>query len=171
VGVVLCLVVFLYKSMRPTVASLARHEDEGLRCAITHGLKECCFISLIRFDGPLFFANSSYLEDQISDLMRDKKRLKHILIVSNGINDIDASGEETLSLLVERIRSAGVDISFSGVNESVMRVLKRTHLLAKIGVDHVFPNMEKAIQQIHESAHRDGDEENCPLQTVCRIVS
>ncbi|MGD9973115.1 MAG: SulP family inorganic anion transporter [Desulfatirhabdiaceae bacterium] len=171
IGVGLCLLVFLYKSMRPTVASLARHEDEALRCATTHGLKECAYISVIRFDGPLFFANSSYLEDQITDLMRDKKTLKHILIVSNGINDIDASGEETLSLLIDRVRSAGVDISFSGVNESVMRVIKRTHLLAKIGVDHVFPTMEKAISQIHESAHRDGEEENCPLQTVCHLVS
>jgi len=171
IGVGLCLAVFLYKSMRPTVASLARHEDEALRCATTHGLKECAYISVIRFDGPLFFANSSYLEDQITDLMRDKKTLKHILIVSNGINDIDASGEETLSLLIDRVRSAGVDISFSGINESVMRVIKRTHLLAKIGVDHVFPTMEKAISQFHESAHRDGEEENCPLQTVCHLVS
>ena len=65
--------------------------------------------------------------------MRAKKDLKHIVIVANGINDIDASGEETLSLLVDRIRSAGVDVSLSGVNEAVMQVLKRTHLDAKIG--------------------------------------
>ncbi len=170
VGVLLCLMVFLYKSMRPTVASLARHEDEALRCATTHGLQQCRYISLIRFDGPLFFANSSYLEDKITDLMREKKSLRHILLVSNGINDMDASGEETLSLLVQRIRSAGVDISFSGVNETVMKVLKRTHLLAKIGGDHIFPTMEKAIQTIHPSAHENSDEENCPLQTVCRLI-
>ena len=89
--------------------------------------------------------------------------MRHIIIVSNGINDIDASGEETLSLLVDRVRSAGVDISLSGVNESVMMVLKRTHFPEKIGEDHIYPTMERAINSIHEEAHRDGLEKNCPL--------
>ena len=41
IGVALSLGVFLYKSMRPKLASLSRHVDEALRCATTHGLKEC----------------------------------------------------------------------------------------------------------------------------------
>ncbi|MGD8242948.1 MAG: SulP family inorganic anion transporter [Desulfobacterales bacterium] len=168
VGVLLSLGVFLYKSMRPKVASLARHEDEALRCVEEHGLRECEHIAVIRFDGPLFFANSSYLEDQISERMQAKPHLKHILIVANGINDMDASGEEILSLLVDRARSAGVDISLSGVNESVMKVLKRTYLIAKIGEDHIFPTMEKAITAIHTGAHLDSRETTCPLTTVSR---
>lgn len=171
VGVGMSLGVFLYKSMRPTIATLARHEDEALRCASTHGLRQCKYISVMRFDGPLFFANSSYFEDQITDLIQQKETLRHILIVSNGINDIDASGEETLSLILDRVRSGGIEISFSGVNESVMKVLKRTHLIAKIGEQHLFPTMEIAIRSIHETAHRGGDEIDCPLQTVCRLAS
>jgi SulP family sulfate permease len=125
---------------------------------------------MIRFDGPLFFANASYLEDKIMERMRVKKWLKHIIIVSNGINDIDASGEETLSLLVDRVRSAGVDISMSGVNESVMEVLKRTFFREKIGEDHIYPTMEKAINAIYSPTHGDGYEEICPLMTVCRVA-
>jgi MFS superfamily sulfate permease-like transporter len=116
----------------------------------------------------LFFANSSYLDDQITELMLNRAALKHILIVSNGINDIDASGEETLSLLIDRIRSAGLDISLSGVNEAVMTVLSRTHLAAKIGAGHLFPTMEKAICTIYEPTHTGGDEPICPL-TVCSL--
>lgn len=169
VGVGLSLMVFLYKSMRPNVASLARDEDDALRCVTKHGLHECKYVSLIRFDGPLFFANSSYLDDQITELMLTKSTLRHILIVSNGINDIDASGEETLSLLIDRIRSAGLDISMSGVNEAVMEVLERTHLAAKIGADHLFSTMERAIHSIYETTHKDGDEPVCPL-TVCNLA-
>jgi MFS superfamily sulfate permease-like transporter len=169
VGVVLSLLVFLYKSMRPKMASLSRHEDQAFRCATTHSLKECEYISMVRFEGPLFFANSSYLEDKITEIMRSKKHLKHIIIVSNGINDIDASGEETLSLLVDRIRSAGVDVSLSGVNETVLAVLKRTYLTERIGEDHIFPTMEKAVATVHPKAHRDAPEEACPLLTVCPL--
>jgi MFS superfamily sulfate permease-like transporter len=170
IGVVLSLLVFFYNTMRPKVASLARSEDEALRCVETHGLKECDYIAMIRFDGPLFFANSSYLEDKIMEIMRTKPKLKHIIIVSNGINDIDASGEEGLSLLIDRVRSAGVEISLSGVNETVMGVFKSTHLPEKLGNDHLFPTMERAIQAVHESAHKDADEETCPLLTVCHFA-
>jgi MFS superfamily sulfate permease-like transporter len=163
VGVVLSVLVFLYKSMRPKIASLSRHEDQAFRCASTHALKECKFVAMVRFEGPLFFANSSYLEDKITEIMRNRRDLRHIIVVSNGINDIDASGEETLSLLVDRIRSAGVDVSFSGVNETVLEVLKRTYLSEKIGEDHLFPTMEKAVASIHPKTHRDAWEEHCPL--------
>ena len=169
-GVILSLGVFLYKSMRPTVATLAKYEDQSFRNCKTFGLKECAHIAMIRFDGPLFFANASYLEDKIMELMRAKAWLKHIIIVSNGINDIDASGEETLSLLVDRVRSAGVDISMSGVNESVMEVLKRTFFREKIGEDHIYPTMEKAINAIYGPTHSGGYEEICPLITVCRVA-
>jgi SulP family sulfate permease len=170
IGVALSLLVFLYKSMRPTIATLARYDDQSLRDCTTFGLKECEYVALIRFDGPLFFANSSYLEDKITERMRSKRNLKHIILVSNGINDIDASGEETLSLMIDRVRSAGVDISLSGVNETVARVIKQTHLREKIGEDHIFPTMEKAISGIYVKTHKEGEEEVCPLMVVCRLA-
>jgi MFS superfamily sulfate permease-like transporter len=171
IGVALSLGVFLYKNMRPKVASLARAEDEALRCAETFGLKECAYIAMVRFDGPLFFANASFLEDKVTEILNKKKELKHIIIVANGINDIDASGEETLSLLIDRVRSAGVDISMSGVNEAVMEVLRRTHFPEKIGENHLYPTMEKAIKGVYETSHRGGDEEVCPLLKACRLSS
>ncbi len=170
IGVVLSLIVFLYKSMRPSVASLARAEDNALRCAATHGLEECEYVTMVRFDGPLFFANATYLEDKITETMLSKPKLKHIIIVANGINDIDASGEEMLSLLVDRVRSAGIGLSLSGVNESVMKVFEHTHLMAKIGTDDLFPTMEKAIAAVHAKTHEAHADHDCPLLTVCRLA-
>jgi MFS superfamily sulfate permease-like transporter len=169
IGVVLSLIVFLYKNMRPTVASLSMYADEALHDSVVFGLQECKYMAVVRFDGPLFFANASYLEDQIAQRRRSKQDLKHILICANGINDIDASGQESLSLTIDRVRSAGIDISFSGLKASVMRVLKRTHLIVKIGEDHIYPTIEKAIAAIHEKTHRGGEEEDCPLTSVIRL--
>ena len=76
IGVILSLLVFLYKSMRPKMAFLSRDEDLSLRCSIDHGLQECKYIAMLRFDGSLFFANSSYLEDQIAEIMLEKKIIK-----------------------------------------------------------------------------------------------
>ena len=168
IGVVLSISVFLYKSMKPKIALLARHEDKSLRCMETHGLQECEHIAMVQFEGPLFFANSSYLEDSVRGIIETKKKLKHIILVASGINEMDASGEEMLSLLVDRIRSAGLDISFSGVNESVLKVLKRTHLLEKIGQDHIYHTPEQAISKIYSMTHKEATEKECPLLS-CRI--
>ncbi|GLI33225.1 SulP family inorganic anion transporter [Desulforhabdus amnigena] len=167
IGVLLSLGMFLYKSMRPKVTTLSMYPDRSFRSAKDFGLKECKHIAMIRFDGPLFYANAGYLEDQISDLMLNKEDLRHILIVSNGINDLDASGEEMLSLIVDRVRSAGYDISFSGINEKVLAVMRRTHLYEKIREENIFPTMVQAVEVIHGRAHTQCHEEECPLMSVC----
>ena len=166
VGVGLSLCVFLYRSMRPHVVDLSLGLDKALHDAVTHGLKECRYIDVVRFDGPLFFANASFLEDQIRHRRKMKKELKHIIIASQSINDLDASGQESLSLTVDRVRSAGIDISLSSVHEPVMQVLRRTHLLYKIGEDHIYPTMKQAIRAIHKQTHKGGSEKNCPLTSV-----
>ena len=166
VGVGLSLCVFLYRSMRPHVVDLSMGLDKALHDAVTHGLKECRYIDVVRFDGPLFFANASYLEDQIRHRRKMKKELKHIIIAAESINDMDASGQESLSLIVDRLRSAGIDISLTSVHEPVMQVLRRTHLLYKIGEDHIYPTMKKAFRAIHKQTHQGGSEKNCPLTSV-----
>jgi MFS superfamily sulfate permease-like transporter len=170
IGAGLSILVFLYKSMRPKVVDLSLDVDRTLHDAVASGLQECRYIDVVRFDGPLFFANASYLEDQIRNRRRSKKDLKHIIISAGSINDIDSSGEEALSLTVDRVRSAGIDISLSGVNRSVMKVLRRTHLIVKIGEDHIYPAIEDAINAVHIITHRGGEEKDCPLTTVCRIT-
>jgi MFS superfamily sulfate permease-like transporter len=170
IGAGLSILVFLYKSMRPKVVDLSLDVDRTLHDAVAGGLQECRYIDVVRFDGPLFFANASYLEDQIRNRRRSKKDLKHIIISAGSINDIDSSGEEALSLTVDRVRSAGIDISLSGVNRSVMKVLRRTHLIVKIGEDHIYPAIEDAINAMHEITHRGGEEKDCPLTTVCRLT-
>lgn len=167
VGVFLSLGMFLYKSMRPKVTTLAMYPDQSYRSAREFGLKECKHIAMIRFEGQLFYANAGYLEDRISELMETKPELRHIHIVSNGINDMDASGEEMLSLIVERVRSAGYDISFSGLNENVLAVMKRTHLYAKIGEQNIFATMSTAVEVIHARSHTRCGEAECPLVSVC----
>ena len=170
IGAGLSILIFLYKSMRPKVVDLSLDVDRTLHDAVASGLEECRYVDVVRFDGPLFFANASYLEDQIRNRRRSKKDLKHIVISAGSISDIDSSGEEALSLIVDRLRSAGIDISLSGVNRSVMKVLRQTHLIVKIGEDHIYPTIENAIKAVHEMTHRGGKEKDCPLTTVCRIT-
>ncbi|MEJ2283424.1 MAG: SulP family inorganic anion transporter [Desulfobacterales bacterium] len=166
IGAGLSIFVFLYKSMRPKVVDLSLDVDRAMHDAVASGLEQCRYIDVVRFDGPLFFANASYLEDQIRHRRQSKKDLKHIIISAASITDIDSSGEEALSLVIDRVRSAGIDISLSGVNRAVTQVLMRTHLIVKIGEDHIYPTTESAINAVHAQTHTGGAEKDCPLTTV-----
>ncbi len=167
VGVSLSLAVFLYKSMRPKISTLSRGEDQALKDSCVHELATCAHIQIIRFEGPLFFANASYLEDEINDRIQAGSDLRHFIIACNGINDIDASGQETFALVLQRLRSAGYGVSLSGVNDAVYRVLARTHLLEEIGVHNIYPTMEKALAIVHKQTHDNTKEDECPLLVNC----
>ncbi len=139
--------------MRPVVASLSMHEENVLKSAEYYRLKGCRHISVVRFDGALFFANASYLDEQVMKFRNEQPDLRYILLDARGINDMDASGEEALELLVERVRSAGLGFAMCGVKGQVMVVMERTGLLNKIGKDSLFPDTEQAVKTIIKKIH------------------
>ncbi|RJO63457.1 MAG: response regulator [Myxococcales bacterium] len=165
-GVALSVGMFLYRKMKPAIAELSLWHDGHLRNANRLRLKQCKHIAVIRFDGPLFFANTSYLEDEILERVRAMPELKYILFKSNGITELDASGEEQLALIIDRLRSGGYDIAFTGLNERVIDTLHRSHLYEHIGEDHIFHSAAEALAMFWNKAHQGSDEKDCPLQKV-----
>lgn len=166
IGVVLSLGLYLFRNMKPQMAILSRTEDGYYRSAKRWNLLRCRHVAVIRFNNSLFFANVNYLEDKILDLVASMPDLKHVVIVGNGINELDASGEVLLSQLTSRLRESGYDISFSGLNDQVIDVLKRTHLYDKIGRDHFYMSVRHAIQTIHKGSCIEIPDNECPLLTV-----
>jgi len=168
VGVALSMTVFLYKSMRPVVASLSMNEEKVLKSAEHFRLKGCRHISVVRFDGALFFANASYLDEQVLKFRNEQPDLRYILLDARGINDMDASGEEALEMLVKRVRSAGLGFAMCGIKGQVITVMERTGLLAKIGEDEIFADSKAAVAALIDRVHTNTDLpekgcKSCPL--------
>ncbi|MCW5212059.1 SulP family inorganic anion transporter [Desulfobulbus sp. TB] len=168
VGFVLSMGVFLYKSMRPVVAELSMNEENVLKSAEHYRLKGCRHISVVRFDGALFFANASYLDEQVAKFRTEHPDLRAILLDARGINDMDASGEEALAMIVGRLRAAGLSFAMSSVKGQVIAVMERTHLIDKIGRENFYPDTATAVAALIEQVHKeegipeDGCK-NCPL--------
>jgi anti-anti-sigma factor len=168
VGVVLSMIIFLYKSMRPVVASLSMNEEKVLKSAEYYRLKGCRHISVVRFDGALFFANASYLDEQVLKFRTQQPDLRYILLDARGINDMDASGEEALAMLVRRVRSAGLGFAMCGVKGQVLKVMERTGLFEEIGTDSIYADSRAATAAIIDMIHNDTDLpeggcQSCPL--------
>jgi SulP family sulfate permease len=169
VGVALSMAVFLYKSMRPVVSSLSLNEEKVLKCADYYRLKGCRHISVVRFDGALFFANASYLDEQVLKFRNEQPDLRYILLDARGINDMDASGEEALEMLVKRIRSGGIGFAMCGLKGQVINVMQRTGLYDKVGEEHIFADSKAAVTALVDRIHKGTDLPeagcgNCPLQ-------
>jgi anti-anti-sigma factor len=167
-GVVLSMAVFLYKSMRPVVASLSLSEENVLTSAEHYRLKGCRHISVVRFDGALFFANASYLDEQVAAFRNEQPDLRYILLDARGINDMDASGEEALEMLVKRVRSAHLGFAMCGIKGQVLNVMQRTGLYDVIGREHMFPDSKTAVAELINRIHKGTDLpqagcDNCPL--------
>ena len=157
VGVALSMVVFLYKSMRPVVASLSMNEDKVLKSSEYYRLKGCRHISVVRFDGALFFANASYLDEQVLKFRTDQPDLRYILLDARGINDMDASGEEALAMLVKRIRSAGLGFAMCGLKGQIIGVMERTGLMDEIGKENIYADSRAATAAIIDIIHNNTD--------------
>jgi SulP family sulfate permease len=170
IGVALSLAFYLYRGMKPNVAHLSLHPDGSFRDSEYWGLRECMHVSMIRFDAPLFFANASFFEDLVNERINTLPELRHILLVADGINDMDASGEDVLALTVDNTRAAGIEFSVSGIKEKVLALMKRTHLYEKIGEENIFPTQTKAIKAIHGVSHEKSSEGQCPLLVPCPLA-
>jgi len=165
IGVLLSVGLYLLRNMKPEVALLSRHADGSYRNAEHWGLRTCEHVVVIRFSGSLIFANVSYLEDKLIDQLSAMPRARHVLLVGNGINELDASGEDILSLLADRLHESGIKFSVSGCNEQVLEVMKRTHLYDKIGHENFYRSVARAVEKIHSDAHRGDEAQSCPLLT------
>ncbi len=168
IGAGLALILFLYRTMQPRVAVLARHPDGTLRDAEVFSLRTCDEISVVRFDGQLYFANTSYFEDKMMERVALKPNLRFVIVVGDGINSIDATGEEMLSHLAERLEKNGITLLFTGLKKQVLDVLMRTGLHATIGADRFFRTEDLALDYVWEKLGNN-HEADCPLNIVCPV--
>jgi SulP family sulfate permease len=162
VGVVLSLGLYLFRTMRPRIAVLSRDPDGTLRDAETHKLGTCDNISVIRFDGSLYFANTGYFSDTILDRVASKPELKFVIIDAEGINQIDATGEEMLHDLAKRLDSLGIELLFARAKKQIMDILKRTKFVENHGKEKFFRIRTHAFNYAWEKLG-EGHKEACPL--------
>jgi len=156
VGAGLAILLFLYRTMTPRVATLGRFPDGTLRdIKVNPDLPTSPHIIAMRFDGSLYFANVAYFEDTILEAVANKPSAKYLLVVGDAINQLDASGEEVVHHLVERLRETGVELVFSGLKKQVLDVMRNTGLFELIGQQNIFATEDQAIAAIYE---RLGDE-------------
>ncbi len=161
VGTALSIGLYLYRSMAPRVAILGRYQDGTLRdLKVNPHLATSPHVTAIRFDGSLYFANVAHFEDAVLAAVAGKREARYLLVVGDGINYLDSSGEEMLHNLLSRLHESGVETVFSGLKKQVLDVMRATGLFQLIGDDNIFATEKQALaaisQHLGETAAEDG---------------
>lgn len=150
IGASVALGLYLYRTMKPRVAILSRHSDGTMRDALRFDLQQDPRIVVIRIDGSLYFANISYFEDAVIEAEAAHPDAQVFLIVADGVNSLDASAEEVLTHMIERLHGNGVEVLFSGLKQQVLEILANSGAYAKIGENNLWPTEDMALEYIYE---------------------
>ncbi len=151
VGIVLTMIFFVLRVMKPRTEVLGLGEDGMLTGVKAHNLPPVSqkFIP-IRFDGAIMFANIAYFGDAILEAQRDFPEARTILIVGAGINWIDASGEEKIREVREQLSEAGITLTFSSLKNQVKKSFARSGLDTLIGEENIFRSKGEALRVLLE---------------------
>lgn len=150
IGVGLSLVLYLYRSMKPRVVFLSRNSKGFFRKIEECDIPTCEEIGVLRFEGSLYFANISFFEDKVLEMLADRPKLKFLLVECVSINQIDASGEDMMREIVRRLKAGGIEVLFTRVKTPILQMLAHTGFIQEHGEHYFFRRPEHAIAYMME---------------------
>ena len=150
VGVILSLLLYLYRTMKPHFAEVARDDDGVFRDAALYKLNTSDSMALYRYDGDLYFANAGYLEKRLLDAVADKPELRVLILDIEAVDQIDATGEDMLARISENFDAANIAFYLTRPKFKVLDALKRSGLYHRIGENRIFAKRKNAIVAIQK---------------------
>jgi len=162
IGIVLSLLVMIYKSSKPHFAELAEIPGTGIYRNIERfsELKPSDGIVVMRFDAPLYFANADYFKTKVQELVDAKQtKAKRLVLNFDAVNDIDSTALHMLEELWKDLKSQGIEIRFSGIIGPVRDAMQSSGLTERIGAANFFIRVDEAVKNnTKETGGADGFE-------------
>ncbi len=158
-GVLLSLVIFLWRTSTPEIVTLAPDIDldaqkNTLVDVSTKPLNQCPQLKIIRIDMSIYFGSLNHIQTRLNEIT-DNERVNHILIIGTGINFVDLSGEEMLLSEAHRLEKLGGGLYFADLKPNVYEFLGRAHFISDIGNTHFFDRKKYALRYLYQKLDRE----------------
>jgi MFS superfamily sulfate permease-like transporter len=106
---------------------------------------------ILRWDAPLFFANSIIFRDRVRDLVvKADPAPRWILVAAEPITDVDTTAAEMLVQLDEELNADGIHLVFAELKDPVRDKLERYSIYDTIDPNHFYPTIKTAIRAFRE---------------------
>ncbi len=147
-GVGVGLLLYLWRASRPHAAIVGRvPETEHFRNVDRHRVFTVPHVLSIRIDESLTYLNARWLEEYVLEEIADRPDVRHVILMCSAVNEIDASGLESLEAINHRMTDAGIGLHLSEVKGPVMDRLKRTHFVDELN-GQVFLSQNRAFREL-----------------------
>lgn len=146
-GIVISLLVLIYKTSTPHMAVLGRVGNTSYFRNLDRfeSAADDENVSILRFDARLFFANVSSLKLKVEELVKNKPNMKKFILDAQSITDVDSSGVEGLEDVINYLNENDIQFHMVSIIGPVRDKLYRTRLSEKIGLDQIHDCIDDAI--------------------------
>jgi SulP family sulfate permease len=148
-GVVLSLILTLYRSTRPhaaelgEIASVFRNVDRFPEARRIPGW------IIVRYDGPLHYASQVHFKDYLGQRLERRKangeEVSRVLLHAESIPYVDATATAMLADLLSDWEQLGIELHLAGAIGPVRDALERSGLMERMGRSHFHTGIEAAL--------------------------
>ena len=107
---------------------------------------------LYRFDVGIFFANAARLGEEVLAIAAGPAPPRWIVLVADGVDDVDFTGGKTLLELADQLRERGIVFGLAELDASVRDELVRYGVIDHVGAEHVFDTRAAARDAFRAAA-------------------
>jgi sulfate permease, SulP family len=147
VGMVLASLLFMKRMAEVTNVTLVSRDYQDTRPSSDQSgaiyLREVPKgVEVYEINGPFFFGAAEKFKDTLSEVSRKPTVL---IVRMRNVPAIDSTAMHALRDLVRRTRRGGTLVLLSDVRAQPLVALERSGLLAEIGEEHLFANIDEAL--------------------------
>lgn len=143
------LLAFLHHHALPRIIELGVHDSGGFRDRKLYQLPPIAEGGLgVRMDASLTYLTAPMLERYIRKRVDSEPGLQWVLISASSLNQIDATGLDTLRDIWSLLDARGIRLFLSGPKLPVREALARSGLERLIGQEHIFATDAGAIDAL-----------------------
>ena len=112
-------------------------------------VKQVAGVLVVLFATPLWYANAAHFREMVEGaLARADAPVRVLVIDTIGMSDLDFTGSRALARVLDRCARDNIEVGLARTGEHVLRSLRQSGLMDRIGEDHVFPAVDEAVSAL-----------------------
>lgn len=133
-GIVISILLHLYHTSRPHIAEIGRIPGtEHFRNTQHFEVETAPQTVSLRIDESLIFSNANYLDNAVTEILRQRSDTLNIVLNFAAINTVDLTGMEMLERLNNRLLNRDVLLHLSEVKMPVKKLLEADGFIERLG--------------------------------------
>jgi SulP family sulfate permease len=149
-GVVLSLLILIYRTSHPHGAALGQLPDTEAYRNVERHPEAIAFPGLLiwRIGGDLFFASVGHVSEALKASLAARPDVKRVLLDFGPVNFMDISASDELLSLIKKLQSQGFTLAFARVRDVVRDDMRLAGIEAIVGVANFHERITDGVRAL-----------------------